>query len=160
MSVVVTQTAEQTWDFAARVAALVRAGDVLVLSGDLGAGKTTFTKGFAAALGVVAPVTSPTFTLVHTYDGSALRIHHLDVYRLDRTGELFELGLDEMLEDEAVMVVEWGDVVMELLGRDVLELRFSHGAAADERRIETVAHGSLWAGRLAAADRQGGGLGC
>src|SRR5262245_41809698 len=110
-----TCSLDDTAGIAAAVAATVRAGDVVLLAGDLGAGKTTFTKGLAAALGYPDTVTSPTFTLVHTYAGGRLTVHHADVYRLDRTGEVLDLALSELLDERnAVVVVEWGDVVSDL----------------------------------------------
>ena len=102
---------------AAAVAALCRPGDLIVLSGEMGAGKTAFAKGFGAALGVTEPITSPTFTLVHTYDlgaglgNGAKALHHADLYRLDRTAEVADLALDELAEYQGIVLVEWGDVV-------------------------------------------------
>ena len=106
-----------THAIAAAVAVLCRPGDLIVLSGELGAGKTAFAKGFGAALGVTEPITSPTFTLVHTYDlGSGLgngakALHHADLYRVDRTAEVADLALDELAEYQGIVLVEWGDVV-------------------------------------------------
>ncbi len=106
-----------THAIAAAVAALCHPGDLIVLSGELGAGKTAFAKGFGAALGVTEPITSPTFTLVHTYDlgaglgNGAKSLHHADLYRLDRTAEVADLALDELAEYQGIVLVEWGDVV-------------------------------------------------
>jgi tRNA threonylcarbamoyladenosine biosynthesis protein TsaE len=83
-------------------------GDVLLLQGEMGAGKTAFVQGYAAALGIDEPVTSPTFTLVHTYDTGRLVIHHADLYRLDRHGEIEDLALGELL-DTGALLVEWGE---------------------------------------------------
>lgn len=94
---------------AAAVAGKCRAGDVILLQGELGAGKTAFVQGFAEGLGVDEPVTSPTFTLVHTYDTGRLTVHHADLYRLDRYGEIDDLALGELLES-GVLLVEWGEV--------------------------------------------------
>ena len=97
---------QDTARYAAIIAAELRPRDVLLLAGDLGAGKTTFTKALCAALGVVDTVTSPTFTLVHEYRGSKLVVCHADLYRLERTGELADLGLDDARRGGAVLVVE------------------------------------------------------
>ena len=111
-----------THAIAAAVAALCRPGDLIVLSGELGAGKTAFAKGFGAALGVTEPITSPTFTLVHTYElgaglgNGAKALHHADLYRLDRTAEVADLALDELAEYQGIVLVEWGDVVEALFG--------------------------------------------
>jgi tRNA threonylcarbamoyladenosine biosynthesis protein TsaE len=140
---------EDTCALAAALSQLVEAGDVVVLVGEMGAGKTTFAKGFAAGLGVTEPVTSPTFTLVRHYQGR-LPLHHVDVYRLERTSEVLDLGLGELLESGGVTIIEWGDVVLPLLPADHLEVRLSFSPPAeDARRIEVHARGRGWAGRRA-----------
>ena len=93
-----TRSVEATRQVAAALEPLLRPGDVILLSGDLGAGKTAFVQGLAAALGVKEQVTSPTFTLAASYEGR-LRLHHLDVYRLDNLAEVLDLDLPELLED-------------------------------------------------------------
>ena len=130
----------------AAIAGVVRTADVLLLVGDLGAGKTAFTQGFAHALGVDGPVTSPTFTLVHEYTGR-LPIHHLDVYRLDRLGELADLGLSELLDDGGVTLIEWGDAIVSAVPADHLEVRITFGDGDDDRRLELVAGGPRWGSR-------------
>lgn len=101
---------------AAAVSGLLRPGDVVLLIGDLGAGKTAFTKLLAAALGIVEPVTSPTFTIMteHRYGDQTLL--HLDAYRLDGPDALEDIGLFELLDDGAIAVIEWGDIVGAALG--------------------------------------------
>jgi tRNA threonylcarbamoyladenosine biosynthesis protein TsaE len=151
-----TTGAEQTRSLGADVADLLEPGDVLVLTGELGAGKTTFTQGVAAGLGVEDAVVSPTFVLVREYRGR-LPLVHADVYRLDRVQDAIDLGLDEAA-DGGVLMVEWGDAVEDLLGADRLriELRLADAsapAAGDARRIDVTAIGPSWdvrAGRLAA----------
>jgi tRNA threonylcarbamoyladenosine biosynthesis protein TsaE len=133
---------------AAAVAPLLRVGDCLVLAGEMGAGKTAFTQGLADALGVDEPVTSPTFTLVHTYTTGRLRLHHVDVYRLDRMGEVEDLGLAELLDD-GVVVVEWGDAVRDALPDDRLELALGFGATDDERYLDVEVLGPTWGRREA-----------
>ena len=96
-----------THGVAAALAQLVRTGDIIVLAGEMGAGKTAFAQGFGAALGVDEPITSPTFTLVHTYDTGRVTLHHADLYRLDRMSEVSDLALHEMVEGDGVMLVEW-----------------------------------------------------
>lgn len=108
---------------AAALAGWVEAGDVVVLTGDLGAGKTTFTQGLVRALGVSEPVTSPTFTIASHYHGvrlgsdqtQALVVNHLDVYRLGSLDEAEALGLDEMLDGDALTLIEWGEMIEPLL---------------------------------------------
>jgi tRNA threonylcarbamoyladenosine biosynthesis protein TsaE len=122
--------------------------DVVVLAGDLGAGKTTMAKGIARGLGVTEPVTSPTFAIVQQYEGRVV-VSHVDVYRLDTFQELFDLGLEEVI-DGRVTLVEWGDAVEPALPADRLEVRLTLGAGDDERAVEVVAQGRAWSGRVEA----------
>lgn len=134
---------------AAALAPLLRPGDVLLLSGDLGAGKTAFVQGLAAALGVTDRVTSPTFTLAATYHG-AMTVHHLDVYRLDNLGEVLDLDLPELLDGDGVVCIEWGEVVVPELPRDFLQIRIQLGHPediADARVLELDPVGPSWRGR-------------
>ncbi len=144
--VLCTTKVDETQAVGAALAGLAHAGDLLLLMGELGAGKTAFTQGFARALGVAVPVTSPTFTLVHEYAGR-LRLHHLDVYRLERYGELADLGLSELLDDGGVTLVEWGDAVAAAFPADHLEVRLTFGEGDDDRRIELHAAGHRWSAR-------------
>lgn len=127
------------------MAALARPGDLLLLVGDLGAGKTAFTQGFAEALGVTEPITSPTFTLCRTYDGTH-RINHLDVYRLEQANEAEGLGLGELLDD-GITLIEWGDTIAAALPADYLELRFTFGDGDDDRSIAARIVGPSWSAR-------------
>jgi tRNA threonylcarbamoyladenosine biosynthesis protein TsaE len=106
----------------------LRRGDVLALSGDLGAGKTHFVKGLAAALGTVAAVTSPTFTLIHEYLGGRLPLYHFDFYRLEGEDEALKIGLDEYLDGDGVCVIEWADKFPYLLPAPTRWYRFTHRA--------------------------------
>jgi tRNA threonylcarbamoyladenosine biosynthesis protein TsaE len=126
-----TRSAADTEALGARLAERLGPGDVVVVSGDLGAGKTTLIRGAARALGVTEPVTSPTFTIGRRYSGGRLPISHLDLYRLeDMDGEDPGL-LDDYLGD-GVAFVEWPAVGIERLGRPALEVRIEH--AGEERR--------------------------
>jgi tRNA threonylcarbamoyladenosine biosynthesis protein TsaE len=108
---------------AAAVAKLARTGDIIVLAGEMGAGKTAFAQGFGRALGITEPITSPTFTLVHSYPfGHRKTLHHADLYRLESTGDVEDLALDELAEFGGIVLVEWGDVVAGGFG-DHLEVR-------------------------------------
>ena len=135
---------DDTHVVAAAIAALVKAGDVIVLAGDMGAGKTAFAQGFGRALGVTEPITSPTFTVVHTYDTGRIVMHHADLYRLDRRSEVEDLGLDEMIDGRGVLLVEWGDVVADSFG-DHLEVLLERVDDSDEaRRITIRSIGRRW----------------
>jgi tRNA threonylcarbamoyladenosine biosynthesis protein TsaE len=114
---------------------LLPAPKLIVLRGDLGAGKTTLVKGVAAALGAAeaSDVTSPTFTLVHEYVGPKARLYHLDLYRLETERELLTLGLEEMAEQpDALVLVEWGEKFPSIVGRADGEIAIEH-AGGDER---------------------------
>jgi tRNA threonylcarbamoyladenosine biosynthesis protein TsaE len=148
----------ETQALAAAIAPLCRAGDVLLLAGDLGSGKTTFAQGFGRALGIAEPITSPTFALVREYrfhdgDGGSepglTTLLHADVYRLGQLGEIAELGLGELVEDGAVALVEWGDVAEPVLGEGSLSLRLEAGPDdGDNRRTVTIGgSGPRWADR-------------
>ena len=150
-----TNSAEGTQGVAAAIAPLLRAGDLLVLSGDLGGGKTAFVQGLAASLGVSERVTSPTFTLAHTYEGR-LRVHHLDVYRVDSAGDVMDLNLPELLDDNAVVVIEWGERILAQLPGEYLLVRFALGGpedSSDVRVLELRAAGTGWEARFDAIQR-------
>jgi len=138
-----TKSVEDTRALAAEIAGLAAPGDLLVLAGDLGAGKTAFAQGFAKGLGVDEPVTSPAFILVRTYDGR-LPMVHLDVYRLDTMQELVDLGLAELLDEGAVTLIEWGDAVSPALPADFLEVRLDAGAGPDDRLLTLRTVGPGW----------------
>jgi tRNA threonylcarbamoyladenosine biosynthesis protein TsaE len=145
-----TKSAGQTEAVGEAIGSQLRAGDLVVLTGDLGAGKTTFAKGLARALGVTQPVTSPTFTIVQEYDGR-LPLAHVDVYRLDRIQELHDLGFEELLEGR-VTVVEWGEAIAQILPRDRVDVRIAMDDDDAHRVLEIVASGPAWAARRAALD--------
>jgi tRNA threonylcarbamoyladenosine biosynthesis protein TsaE len=144
-----TTSAEATKAVAAVVADHVRPGDLLLLVGDLGAGKTTFAQGFARALGVEEPVTSPTFTLARTYPGR-LRMHHVDVYRLDRMAEVGDLALGELIDSNGVTLIEWGDAILAALPPAYLEVRLELSDELDDRDVTVRAVGQGWQLRLPA----------
>lgn len=130
------------------IARQCRSGDVVVLSGEMGAGKTAFAQGFGRALGIDEPITSPTFTLVHTYRAGRIELHHADLYRLDRTAEVADLALAELVEYGGILLVEWGDVVSGSLGAH-LEVHLAIDTESPEARwIEITAVGTPWAERV------------
>ena len=137
-----TAGVDETKALGAAVAAVVETGDVVVLVGDLGAGKTAFVQGFAASLGVSAPVTSPTFTLANRYEGR-LVVNHLDVYRFDCPEEVSDLALPELLDD-GVTLVEWGDTISSALPAEHLSVTIRFGDGDDDRSLELRSHGEVW----------------
>ena len=143
-----TKSVEDTRDLAGALAGVARAGDVLLLSGDLGAGKTAFAQGFGRGLGVTDAITSPTFMLVQQYAGRVPMIH-VDIYRLEHLQEVIDLGLPEMLDDGAVAVIEWGEAAAPVLAPEYLYVRITFGDADDDREFAVEPVGLSWSGRLA-----------
>ena len=129
-----TTSVDDTRALAAEIASLSAPGDLIVLAGDLGTGKTAFAQGFARGLGVEEPVTSPAFILVRTYEGR-LPLVHLDVYRLETMQEMVDLGIAELLDDGGVTLVEWGDAVTPALPADFLEVRLEAPSGPDDRLL-------------------------
>jgi tRNA threonylcarbamoyladenosine biosynthesis protein TsaE len=146
-----TSSAGATRELAEAVAAHVEAGDIILLAGELGTGKTVWVQGFARGLGVTEAVTSPTFTLVRPYAGKRLRLLHADVYRLDRLSEVVDLGLLEQLDEGkgSVACIEWGDLAAPALPADFLEVRLEHRSEDDdERDVVLRAVGPRWVARV------------
>ena len=116
------------------------AGDVLVLDGDLGAGKTTFTKGLAAGLEIPDIIKSPTFTIIHEYQDGRLPLYHMDAYRLENGGAE-DLGLEEYFDGDGVSVVEWAEFVEDELPADFLAIHFKRTDDDNTRVLEFEPHG-------------------
>jgi tRNA threonylcarbamoyladenosine biosynthesis protein TsaE len=140
-------TAEDTRAIGEALAPLLRPGDAVALTGELGAGKTTFVHGVARGLGYEGAVASPTFTLVREYRTPTLLVHHADVYRLDRVQEVMDLGLQESLDDDGVLLVEWGDAVEGLLPLDHLVVELTVPGEGETRSISMRPVGPGWSGR-------------
>jgi tRNA threonylcarbamoyladenosine biosynthesis protein TsaE len=147
MTEFVTKSTDETIALGKRIGALLQEGDVLVLTGDLGAGKTQLTKGIAAGMGVTDDVTSPTFTIQMVYEGTELPLYHFDLYRLDDPDQLDDTGLFDVLGGDGPCVIEWGEQFVEQLGDDRLDVfvtRLDDQAAAGEepaRLVRLVPHG-------------------
>jgi tRNA threonylcarbamoyladenosine biosynthesis protein TsaE len=142
-----THSSEETKRLALTLAPLLVPGDMLVLAGDLGAGKTTFVQGLAVGLGITDRVTSPTFILMKEYLGGRYPLMHLDIYRLNHIQEVIDLGYDEFLDPSYVVAIEWGNVVEALLPTDHLNVEFRH-SGGDSRKITLEPRGPGWAMRL------------
>ena len=127
---------EETWALAKRFAAELKPGDVVCLEGDLGAGKTTFTQGLAAALGVEGRVTSPTFCLVQEHRGNGVFLVHMDLYRLHGEEDVVAIGWEDYLADGAILVVEWPERAGSLIPGDARHIAFTHLNGDESRRIE------------------------
>ena len=146
-------TADDTWRFGRDLGRLLRAGDLVVLTGALGAGKTRLAQGVGAGLGVRGEVTSPTFVIarIHRPDparGGQVPMVHADAYRLGGISEVDDLDLDADV-DSSVTVVEWGGGLVERLADAYLEVRIARSDESEDRMIEVVPHGGDWAARLA-----------
>lgn len=144
-----TETAEDTRAVGEALSRLLMPRDAIALTGELGAGKTTLVQGIARGLGVQEHVVSPTFTLVREYRGR-LDLTHVDVYRLQREQDVLDLGLEEIGEGEAVLVVEWGDAVAALLPPDRLDVELTTvdpTGGSERRRIEFRGAGDTWSSR-------------
>ena len=117
-------------------------GDVFALVGNLGSGKTHWTKGFLSHLQPTTVVTSPTFGIVNSYTDGATPVHHFDFYRLKSANELIDLGWDEYIDDDAIVICEWAELFPDLFPAHTQWLRFSH-VEGDQRRIETITKDKL-----------------
>jgi len=148
VSDLVSASPERTRAIGAAVASFLREGDVVLLVGSLGAGKTTFVKGLVEALGGGQGVTSPTFTLAHRYK-TVPPVTHVDLWRLERLQEVIDLALDEELEEGGAVIVEWGEAAEALYGSAALVVRLSFGVEEGERLISLEARGETWQPRAA-----------
>ena len=133
-------SAQDTFEAGRRLAESASAGEIYALHGDLGVGKTVFTKGFAERLGITEPVCSPTFTILQIYEEGRLPLYHFDVYRIEEPEEMEEVGLDEYLFGEGVCLIEWADRIEDMIPdtarRIVIEKDLSKGL--DYRRITVI----------------------
>ncbi len=143
---ITTHNETETLALARRIASTLKGGDVLLLQGDLGAGKTTFTRGLARALGIKTRIKSPTFTLMHVYRVTRYKLHvthlvHCDAYRVNNAHALHDIGLMDYLgRPDTVVVIEWGEKIKPLLrGRRYTLIKFAHGKKPNERIIKITA---------------------
>jgi tRNA threonylcarbamoyladenosine biosynthesis protein TsaE len=146
-----TASPEETRDVGEALAGTLREGDVVSLTGDLGAGKTTLVQGVARGLGVRDPVLSPTFTLVREYRGLH-RVYHVDIYRLDRVQDVLDLGFEELLDSGGVVLIEWGDAIEALLPDSSLRVEIllredREGREGPSVRRMVLTGGGDWEGR-------------
>lgn len=129
-----SNSVENTYEIAKEIATKLIGGEVILLNGELGAGKTTFTKGLALALGVERSVTSPTFTIIKEYVGSKFELIHMDMYRLEDEDEVYELGVEEYLRKDTIVVIEWNKISK--FPCKVIKINVTR--TADEERIYEV----------------------
>jgi len=132
-----TRSLEETLEFGGRLARELRRGDVIALSGELGAGKTALVKGIARGLGIAVEVTSPTFTLIHEYSGGRLALYHIDLYRIDSVPQALAIGIEDYLNGTGVTVIEWAERIASLLPPHSTRIRIE-SLGENTRRIEVV----------------------
>lgn len=132
--IVQSKSPEDTEELGVAVGKMLSPGAFLFLSGNLGGGKTLFARGISRGLDCEEPATSPSFALLHRYEGR-IPFYHLDLYRLSRPEDTEVLALDELLEEEAVVAVEWGDVAQKQFPTDLLKVQFNYGEKENEREI-------------------------
>jgi tRNA threonylcarbamoyladenosine biosynthesis protein TsaE len=130
-----TRSLAETLEFGGRLARELQPGDVIALSGELGAGKTALVKGIARGLGITVEVTSPTFTLIHEYGGGRLPLFHVDLYRLDSVPQALAVGIEDYLNGRGVTVIEWAERIAPLLPPHTTRIRIE-STGEDTRRIE------------------------
>lgn len=140
---ITTTSPRETQKLASRLVPFLSAGDVISLTGDLGAGKTCFTQGLAKALDIKGHITSPTFNLIKEYRGK-LPLYHFDIFRLESIREMFELDYEDYFFGEGVTVIEWGDKVAPLLPQEYLEIEFRRLEKENHRRVTIKPHGVKW----------------
>ncbi|MFT8348710.1 tRNA (adenosine(37)-N6)-threonylcarbamoyltransferase complex ATPase subunit type 1 TsaE [Clostridium saccharoperbutylacetonicum] len=125
---------------------LLQAGDIICLTGDLGAGKTHITKGIALGLGINDNITSPTFTIVNEYEGGRLKLNHFDVYRVSDPDEIYAIGFDDYIFSEAVSIIEWANYIEEILPQDLLHISIKKDLekGEDYRKIILTPYGDRY----------------
>lgn len=121
--IIETHSEQETWEVGKKLAAQAKPGQIFALIGDLGVGKTIFTKGMAAGLGISEPVNSPTFTIVQQYDSGRLPLYHFDVYRIGDVSEMDEIGYEDCFYGEGVCLIEWSQLIPEILPDEVIRIR-------------------------------------
>ena len=141
MKTYITKDPKETKEIAFRLAKLLKEGSLLILTGDLGAGKTTFTQGLAKGLGIEKNVTSPTFTLMKVYKGD-LPLYHIDAYRLEGIDQ--DLGFEELLEDDGVCVIEWPVFMQDLLPDEYLQIDIKRIEEDDTRELSLIPKGEKY----------------
>jgi tRNA threonylcarbamoyladenosine biosynthesis protein TsaE len=136
----ITKTREETISLGEKLGKLLPANSILAMNGDLAAGKTTFTKGIGIGLGIKQVINSPTFNILKIYEGSKT-LYHIDAYRLEENP--YDLGFEEYMDDDGIMVIEWFDYMKDMISNDYLELKFKY-IDDETREIEFIPHGSKY----------------
>jgi tRNA threonylcarbamoyladenosine biosynthesis protein TsaE len=138
MQKVVTLSENDTIELGERTAKLLKPGDVIALEGELGTGKTVFVKGVARGLKIYEHITSPTFNIVHSYEGGSVTLHHFDVYRVNDEDELFEIGFYEYLYKGDICIIEWADLIKNMLPENTIWIKLERIENNPDQRIITI----------------------
>ena len=133
----ISKSEKDTYKIAKKFERTLSGGEVVILNGDLGAGKTTFTKGLAKALGITENVTSPTFTLMNIYTSGRITLYHFDMYRIEDESEAQELGLDEFFYGNGVCMIEWAENIKNMLPKNLITINITK-LGENEREIEIL----------------------
>ncbi|MBR4261156.1 MAG: tRNA (adenosine(37)-N6)-threonylcarbamoyltransferase complex ATPase subunit type 1 TsaE [Clostridia bacterium] len=142
MNKFVSKSENDTIEFANSLASLLKNGDIIVLSGDLGSGKTKFTQGILKHFGLENEISSPTFTIVNEYHKDEINIYHFDVYRLSDSDEFYAIGGDEYLNN-GICIIEWGEIIEDVLPNDYIKINFTKDAENENyRTLELIANGT------------------
>ena len=140
---IISKSAEQTYKLGEYLGKVLQQGDIICLTGDLGAGKTAFTKGIGIGLDIKEFITSPTYTIINEYDGR-ISLFHFDVYRLEGVEEMYELGYEEYFFGDGAVVIEWADIVKDIIPQERLWITILRGKEEDTREIMFDASGERY----------------
>ena len=137
MDTFISHSEEETKEFAKNFASKLSCGDIVVLSGDLGSGKTKFTEGFLEYFGLSSQISSPTFTIVNEYNANNLNIYHFDVYRLHSSNEFYAIGGPDYFEN-GICIIEWGEIIEDILPPNYIKITFEKDNLDENIRILTI----------------------
>jgi tRNA threonylcarbamoyladenosine biosynthesis protein TsaE len=132
-----TLSVEETLELGYRLGNQLKKGDIICLNGDLGAGKTAFTSGIAKAMGIQGYITSPTFTIVNEYN-AAVPLYHFDVYRIVDSDEMYEIGFDEYIDGNGIIVIEWADSIKNIIPQNQISVRIKKTTENEDARDITI----------------------
>ncbi|MDO4288500.1 MAG: tRNA (adenosine(37)-N6)-threonylcarbamoyltransferase complex ATPase subunit type 1 TsaE [Eubacterium sp.] len=138
-----TRSPQETYSFGEALGAVLQGDETILLLGDMGAGKTAITRGIVAGMGIDDDVSSPTYTLVNTYEDGGKKVHHFDLYRLMDEEGLYEMGFEDYLDDEAVLIIEWPQIAQGYPFERAMTLTLALGEDSEERMIRLEAEDSI-----------------
>ncbi|MBE5771420.1 MAG: tRNA (adenosine(37)-N6)-threonylcarbamoyltransferase complex ATPase subunit type 1 TsaE [Clostridiales bacterium] len=138
----ISHSAEETRNLGKKLSAHLKAGDVVLLQGDLGAGKSEFARGVARGLGITGAVPSPSFTILNAYDEGSTPLYHFDWYRIEEAQEIYDMGMEEQLGGDGIALIEWSERAQECLPEKLLEITI-HTLDDETREITFIPHGDF-----------------